>query len=292
VALAVEGIARQTGERRRVALVEAGYSIDFDKWAEPKPFGFSGCFRLRNESQFMEAAILSHLPWLDEAVLVVQPSSDNTEELAYDLAANNERIKVYEYPFECDWIDTPAFYAKDPDAPGHMVHMSNWAFTRCKYSWIVKVEGDVIALSTFEDIIERIKENPCQSHYYGRVVLNIAGPECDQVSWQNPRNGGWDEAVVPNNPKYHFKRQDKWEVLQGIDPGPSMGWSGLHMKRCKKGKDKAWNGEQYIPLTVENVRSALAKFNKKFPYPAADDPLGRSCIYEREWIEWYLRRRS
>jgi hypothetical protein len=71
------------------------YEIDWDNWRDkPKPFGFSGCFRLRNESQFMETAILSHLPWLHEAVLVVQPSEDDTIEKAYRMANDHERIEV------------------------------------------------------------------------------------------------------------------------------------------------------------------------------------------------------
>ena len=138
------------------------FEIDWDGWRDkPKPFGFSGCFRLRNESQFMEVAILSHLPWLDEAVLVVQPSDDDTIERAERLASEHpNKIKVNYYWHEVDWIDTPEFYAKDPHAPGHMVHMSNWAFTQCQYSWIVKVEGDVIATGAFADVIDRVLFEP------------------------------------------------------------------------------------------------------------------------------------
>ena len=269
------------------------FGIDWDNWRnKPKSFGFSGCFRLRNESQFMEVAIKSHLSWLDEAVLVVQPSEDDTIEKAQKMAAEDKRIKVYEYPFECDWIDTPEFYAKDPHSPGHMVHMSNWAFTRCQYSWIVKVEGDVIATSAFADVIDRVKFEPDILRYYGRVVLNVAGEDCDQISWDNPRNGGWDEAVVPNHPDYHFERQSKWEVLQKPGEGISMGWSGLHMKRCKNGKTNGWNGEKYVPFNHNEVRNALTRFNRLMSYPAADNPLGAETIYEKEWIEHYLNVRS
>ena len=82
------------------------------------PFGISGCFRLRNESQFMEVAILSHLPYLDEAVLVVQPSEDDTVERAEKLAAEYpNKIRVAYYWLKVDWIDTPGFYEKDPNLP-------------------------------------------------------------------------------------------------------------------------------------------------------------------------------
>ena len=231
--------------------------IDYEKWAQPKPFGYSGCFRLRNESQFMASAILSHLPFLDEAVLVVQPSDDNTLELAYDLADKYKRIKVFEYPLIPDWIDTPGFYEKDPDQPGHLVHMSNWALSKCEYSWIVKVEGDVICLPAFSFIRRRINSHNREPHYYGRVILNIAGENMDQISEENPRNGGWDEAVVPNSPDYHFKRVAKWEILQNPGSGTCLGLSGLHMKRCKESKTDGWNGETYVPLLRETLVEIL-----------------------------------
>jgi hypothetical protein len=154
------------------------------------------------------------------------------------------------------------------------------------------VEGDVIATSAFADVIDRVKFEPDILRYYGRVVLNVAGEDCDQISWDNPRNGGWDEAVVPNHPDYHFERQSKWEVLQRPGDGISMGWSGLHMKRCKNGKTNGWNGEKYVPFNHNEIRAALSRFNRLMSYPAADDPLGADCIYEKTWIEHYLNARS
>jgi hypothetical protein len=207
----------------------------------------------------MAPAILSHLPFLDEAVLVVQPSDDNTLELAYDLADKYRRIKVFEYPLIPDWIDTKGFYEKDPDQPGHLVHMSSWALSKCSYSWIVKVEGDVVCLPAFSLVRQRINSHNHEPHYYGRVVLNIAGENMDQISKENPRNGGVDEAVVPNSPNYHFIRRSKWEVLEGPlgNPFTCMGLSGLHMKRCKEGKTDSWNDETYIPLCRETIVQVL-----------------------------------
>ena len=257
------------------------WAIDYSAWANPKPFGISGMFRLRNESLFMERAILSHLPYLNEAVLVVQPSSDDTVEQAYRLATEYDKVQVYEYPFDCDWIDTPGFYAKDPEQSGHLVHMSNWAATRCRYSWIAKIEGDVIGLSSFGRIIERIKADPLKIMYYGRVILNLAGLDCDQFSVTVPRNGGFDEAVYNNSPLWRFHRVQRWEMVP-INAGPNccMGWSGLHMKRCKP-KNIGWNNETYAPFVRQHVRSALADFNRLTShYPGPDDPLGEDCLYE------------
>lgn len=261
--------------------------IDYAKWREPKPFGISGCFRLRNEAQFMTQAIRSFLPYLDEAVLVVQPSEDNTVELAYQLAESNSKVKTYEYPYIVDWIDTPGFYEKDPDKPGHLVHMSNFALSKCSYSWIAKIEGDVIALSTFQKIVDKVKANPEITHYYGFVILNLAGKDMDKFSKENPRNGGYDEAVFNNDPdKYHFIRRSKWETVT-IHDNTCEGWAGVHMKRCKAGKDTSWNGEHYLLLTRENLAGALDEYNRtKQPYPANDNPHGVDELFTGEWRTW------
>ena len=261
--------------------------INWDEWRRPKPFGISGCFRLRNEAQFMKSAVFSFLPYLDEAVLCVQPSDDNTVELACWMAAQHpEKIKVHYYPHEVDWIDTPGFYNKDPNKPGHLVHMSNYALSKCRYSWICKVEGDVIALPTVRDLTYRINAEPNVRRYYGMVILNLAGENMDKFSKENPRNGGWDEAIFPNNPDwYKFHRISKWESIPATN-GVCVGWAGIHLKRCKEGKTDGWNGETYLPLTRENLAQALKAYNSRHGYPAKDDPLGIDLLFDDQWRQW------
>ena len=232
--------------------------IDWQEWQlREKPFGISGCIRVRNESQFMKRAILSHLPYLDECVIITQPSDDDTVEIANELAEASYKISTYHYPFVVDWIDTKGFYEKDPNQPGHIVHMSNWALSKCKYSWISKTEGDVICLSSYRKIVNAIKEAPNALHYYGRAILNIAGENCDQISVDNPTNGGWDEATFNNDPSlFKFIRSSKWEVIPIRTDKTCMGISMLHMKRCKAGK-VGWNNEAYAPLEKERVKELV-----------------------------------
>lgn len=259
-------------------------TIDFDKWREPKPFGVSACIRVRNESQFMRAAVTSVLDFVSEVVLCVQPSDDDTLDIANDLADEHEKVKVYYYPLAPDWIDTKGFYEKNPDQPGHLVHMSNWALSKCRYSWILKIEGDVVALPTLHKFVNYAAglNNPT---YYGLVILNVAGKDMDKVSYENPRNGGWDEAIFPNNPDMvHFERQNKWEVAIPKIPTISLGWALMHLKRCKKGKDESWNGEHYIPFEKALVHEALREYNLKNPYPGQDGmPYGDPIIYDETW---------
>ena len=269
-----------------IQILEASWDahIDFDEWREKtKPHGISACIRVRNESQFMRAAVRSIIDLVNEVVLCVQPSDDNTLEIARELAKQYEKVKVYYYPLVPDWIDTPEFYARDPDAPGHLVHMSNWALSKCSYSWILKIEGDVIALPTLKGMIEGVLDENKQV-YCGLVILNVAGPAMNKISWENPRNGGWDEAIFPNNPDMvRFHRRNKWEVAVPTIPSVCLGWALLHMKRCKTGKDDAWNGEHYVDWHPDIVEEALRHYNHQAPYPAGDNPYGKHVLYTDEW---------
>jgi hypothetical protein len=271
-----------------VGTISDDLQIDYQAWRDkPKPHGISACIRVRNESQFMHAAVRSIVNFVDEVILCVQPSTDKTREIAIALEQEYPKVRSYYYPLVPDWIDTKGFYEKDPDQPGHLVHMSNWALSKCSYSWILKVEGDVIALPTLKGMIDHaLTKN--QLMYYGLVILNVAGHKMDQISWENPRNGGWDEAIFPNHPDLvRFRRRHKWEVAvpEGV-ASECLGWALLHMKRCKRGKENGWNGEHYIEWDQFNVTEALSNYNKQSPYPGPDDPFGNHVLYTTEWMKY------
>ncbi len=269
------------------------YAIDYNKWNGPHPFGLSGCFRIRNDAEFMVASILSHLPFLDEVVIALQPSEDNSREIAYKLAQYNPRIRVYEYPVIPHFIDHPAFKTDPENSIYSFVHLSNWALSKCQFSWIAKTEGDVICLPTFNNIKNKIYARPDEMHYYGRVILNVAGRNIDQVSQENPRNGGWDEAVFNNHQKWSFIRNDRWEQID-VDWSRATceGWSALHTKRCKADKAGGWNGEHYIPYERDQVRRAVEVYNDTHGgYPGPDDPLGADVLFKpgmRNYIDKLL----
>lgn len=253
------------------------FDIDMEHWKAPKPFGFSGCFRVCNDAEFLEESILSHLPYLDEVVIALQPSTDGTEENAYRLADTYEKVRVVKYPVKPHFIDVPEFHTDPENSIYSFVYLSNWALSLCKYSWIAKTEADVVCLPSFQKVIDIVKANPKEAIYYGRVILNLAGRDRDKFSLQNPRNGGWDECVIPNHPSYFFHRSGKWETI-GMGPKSlCMGFSALHMKRCKADKADGWNGETYVDLTVENLTKALAAYG-------GIDPDGPEIV--EKLIEW------
>lgn len=254
------------------------YDLNMNEWNKPKPFGLSVCMRVRNEAEMMPLAVKSFEPYADEIVLVVQPSEDNTEDLAHELSHWNSKIRVVRYPFKPYPIASQEHFNEPVNSVRHFVHMSNWALTQCRYSWIAKVEGDVVALPSFERARDWIETNPDSVAYLGLVLLNLAGPDRDQFSATFPRNHGWDEAVFNNIPEWHFVRNDKWESVNHWEHGPNinLGWTLYHLKRCKS-HYRVLPHEQvdvHLPLDRENLTAALQNFNRFHPYPGPDDPLG------------------
>jgi hypothetical protein len=263
-----------------------GYDINMHAWAGPHPFGISGCFRLRNETEFMRAAIISHLSWLDEAVLVVQPSDDATPGLAAELMMDYpDKVRVVIYPFVPHWIDHPDF-PRDPVNSIHsLVYFSNWALSQCSFSWIAKTEGDVVCLSSFGDIVKAIQADRNAVRYYGRYILNLAGSGRDEISMTKPRNHGLDEAVFNNDPNlFHFEHGGRWEVVNcHAHPGwiRHMGYSAFHMKRCKARYAGGIAGETWASYTRQNVDKALSDYETVDRYLGPDYPPVPECLFER-----------
>jgi hypothetical protein len=160
------------------------------------------------------------------------------------------------------------------------MHLTNWAISRCKYSWVAKIEGDVIALSTFGEIRRRIEKEPTVLRYYGRIGLNVAGRKVEKVSATYPRTGGWDEGVFNNDPFWHCYRFQKWESINLHDHNDkieNMGFSFLHVKRCKPQHLReqyvnSHGAETWVPFTRKETCKALEIFNREHKHPGSDDP--------------------
>jgi len=246
------------------------------------PFGISGCFRVCNDHEFLYQAVASHLPYIDEAVIALQPSNDETEEaVALLLKDFPDKVRVYRYPVAPVFITDKKWEETPENSVTSFVYLSNWALGLCKYSWIARIEADVICLSPFKKIVEAIRHEPTANRLYGRVILNVAGKDRDMISSDNPRNGGWDECVFPNKPEFQFIKKPKYEVLSHPATVETicMGWSALHMKRCKADKI-GWNNETYAVFDKKFVPLVLEGFNKNNPYPGNDNPLGVPELFE------------
>ena len=278
------------GKHEMMPVKEREYSaVDIDKtmWAGAHPFGISGCIRVRNDSQFLRAAVLTHLPYMDEIVLAYQPSEDDTESVCESLV--NEfpaKVRMVRYPVAPVFIFTPKWESTPVDSVYSFVYLSNWAISQCRYSWIAKFEADVIALSSLSKVVEAIKKEPNRRMYYGRALVNIGGPECDQFSEKIPCTGGFDEAFFPNHPDWHFIKNDKWEAVdQTVAEYRCIGWGGLHLKRSKA---RNWGkiDEPFQPFDSNHFKAVMTDWSKMHSWPGPDNPLGEPFLFENDWKQY------
>jgi hypothetical protein len=263
------------------------YDADIENWKAEKPHGISALMRLRNDTEFVEWTIRSHQEWIDEWVIVTQPSDDNTEEKAAQMAEIFDNVRVLHYPFVVEWL-TPTVGEMSDTSIYSPAQMTNWGLSQCTYSWIAKIEGDVVALPTFQHIRDLVDMRPDDPRYYGRVGLNVAGSRYNKISKTNPRNAGWDEAVFPALPKYHCIGTGIWESMNMQDyhnQKQNMGWSFMHMKRSKYGK--APGSEEWIEFTRANVEEALRIYgNNRGGYPGPAEPT-TDVLYD--WRDRYAK---
>jgi hypothetical protein len=252
----------------------AEFDLPMAAWEAAKPHGVSGCFRLRSEAEFMRLAVESHLPWLDEAVLVVQPSVDRTFEIACALAAEYApKVRVVVYPFDVFPVGSPQYRECPENSVRSMVHLTNWAIAQCRYSWVAKIEGDVIAMPDFGRIRLAVDQHREDVAYYGRVGLNVAGPDGKEFPPKAPRNAGWDEGVFNNHPVWHAVKAEKWETMnlhENRDKLRNGGWSFFHVKRCKAKHQRLRDQEKWQPLAMGILTVALSEYQARYPYPGPE----------------------
>jgi len=238
----------------------------------------------------MIPSIESHLPWLDEVVLIVQKSDDATVELAYQIQQKYPtKIRIAHYPAGVVGIGTPEHFSLPENSIRTMMHLTNWSIYQCKYSWVAKIEGDVIALSTFAKIREAIDNEPDKICYYGRLGLNIAGEDYTYVFGTHPRNAGWDEGVFNNHPLWHCIRYDKWESVnmnEHRDKLINMGFSFLHVKRCKAEQERLREPEQWVAFDRENTCRVLTVYNRDHGHPGPDN-FCPDVLFERTTLSEY-----
>ena len=62
------------------------------------------------------------------------------------------------------------------------------------------------------------------------------------------------------------------------------------MKRCKPlQSQRIPHDGPVVPFVEDRVIDALDAFNRSMDYVGIDDPLGEDCLYEKLWINYYLK---
>lgn len=132
----------------------------------------SAMLRLRNEEEYLEAAVRSIVEVVDEVVLIDNRSTDRTPEVMAALrSAFPDRVTVHRYGHEVarqgveSWRLVEASRGRSPRL---LAEYYNWCLRRCTCPYALKWDGDMIALQGLRDRILRWKID-------GRPILIMRG---------------------------------------------------------------------------------------------------------------------
>ncbi len=204
--------------------------------------GISGFYRVKNEEQLLEKSVLSHLPYLDEIIIVYNDCSDKTSEIARALARKYpDKIKVYDYKPKV----FPALSYKHAvtcsKSPHSLANYYNFALLKTNYKVAVKIDADHIAVENkFKKICEDIRKKNIKTMFYFYGVNLFV---CDNKLCVNKKQAfthGYDCGFFPVVKGVYFIQRLKSESLHlplsMIFTRKSLGVLFYHLKGVKKDK--------------------------------------------------------
>lgn len=130
---------------------------------------------MRNEAQFLALAIESHLPYLDELVIVYNACTDLTPEIATDYAQRfPEKVRVFHYEPEVFPVGTTEFMTLPSNSPHSLVNYSNYTLCQTTCRIALKVDGDHVAIPRNLARLTKIVRQPWLRLRYGFPRFNCA----------------------------------------------------------------------------------------------------------------------
>jgi glycosyltransferase involved in cell wall biosynthesis len=143
-------MSRTREDQRATLLAEA---------ADPANKQVSAMMRVRDEAEFLGAAVESIIGLVDEVVLVDNLSRDATPTIIESLAQRYpDKVRSFSYPHEVLRVGRENWeYSRDParqDSPRLSANYYNWCLSHCTRPYVLKWDGDMIALPSFQAAME------------------------------------------------------------------------------------------------------------------------------------------
>ncbi|HEX9563501.1 MAG TPA: glycosyltransferase [Gemmatimonadaceae bacterium] len=158
-----------------MGLSRAGLKFAFASWRVrlQSKRHLSAMVRVRNEEEFLFAAVSSVADHVSEIIIIDNLSQDGTPDVI--AALQNEypaKITVHTYPFAVRKVGREHWDLASQPTRRPSPHLSstyyNWSLQRCRHPFILKWDGDMIARPEFESALEEWRASP-------RPVLVFSG---------------------------------------------------------------------------------------------------------------------
>ena len=231
--------------------------------------GLSAMFRVHNEEAWIEAALESVLPWVDEAVVVLNRCTDQTAKIVQRVKMRSHpgAVRKFAYPFKLH-----------PMGPGHSdcpqdsVHACsyyyNFAQAKTRFSHVLKWDGDMVAMDWLGNSIRDLL-----SWGRGRIKFegrDLVGDDLKHIGCHPrcPTNG-----VYKVREGVHYAQGPMTQSLRGVDEPPYVieNPAFLHFKWARKSFASAtvqwpenWSEIPHFQNIAER-RHAVARYEGEYP---------------------------
>ncbi|GAB4532701.1 MAG: hypothetical protein Tsb0010_13660 [Parvularculaceae bacterium] len=138
--------------------------------------GISGFMRLKNEAEFLDRAFESHLPALDELIVVYNDCTDKTPEICREWARRcPEKIKLFEYEPKVTPLGTPEAIEIDSGSENSLANYYNFSLCQTTRQIVFKVDGDhIMNPKRFAQICHRVRRRLKRNERWPVYGINLA----------------------------------------------------------------------------------------------------------------------
>jgi hypothetical protein len=257
-------------------------------WKKQRAPGISGFMRLKNEAEFLDRAIATHLDGLDELVILHNDCTDETPEICARWQRRYpDKIKVTEYAPKVVPIGTEESLRIDPRSPHCVANYYNFALSLTNRQIAIKIDGDHIAVPRrFGRIADRVRRRLPRKRRYPIYGLNLTLDGKGEIVIYNcydyaPQFSGDRAAKIGPPPftsgdhAFYYVDETCWHTVEGfevIDLGDKLRFAGapltyafFHMKGLKSDRGtgnwgaKAEGAKHLRQAWVSNVLAPEAR---------------------------------
>lgn len=153
--------------------------------------------RLRNWWEFLEQVIESHIPYLDEIILVDNNSDDNTREICEKMQKKYPKIiKIVKYEPEVYKLWTKEYSEVSENSVHDMSYYYNRVLSKTTYKYAIKIDDDHIVIPE----VLKILTNSIRKNWLNKFVS----------VWLYNVIQKWDDLYLPVNAPFAWLYWDFW----------------------------------------------------------------------------------
>ena len=200
--------------------------------------GIGAFMRVKNGADFIEATIRSHMPHVDEIVVVHNQCTDATPAILARLGTEfGNRLRVFHYRPKGFAPGSDGHAGEPANSPASFVNQSNFALARTSFRVAVKIDDDHLAMDArLARLTARIRAD---AYRLDRSLcfsgINLARDEAGKVGVlaAEPFVGAGDHFFFEVTPETYFIHHPRFEDFRHAKPRVFTDFTYWHLKFLK-----------------------------------------------------------